>query len=105
MLSPNIYRTTSEALESFDYITSNGKEIVQLLLLSYMDILYKKISIVFLGDFCILPKKRKMKSSVWMQVDGTFRSIISIANFSVRLTHELQFSVLLKNLFWSVKTS
>ncbi|WOG84571.1 hypothetical protein DCAR_0103755 [Daucus carota subsp. sativus] len=24
MLSPNIYRTTSEALESFDYITSNG---------------------------------------------------------------------------------
>ena len=25
MLSPNIYRNTSEALESFDYITSNGK--------------------------------------------------------------------------------
>lgn len=36
MLSPNIYRTTSEALESFDYITSNGKKFVLLLLLSYI---------------------------------------------------------------------
>jgi hypothetical protein len=25
VLSPNIYRTTSEALESFDYIANNGK--------------------------------------------------------------------------------
>lgn len=25
VLSPNIYRNTSEALESFEYITSNGK--------------------------------------------------------------------------------
>lgn len=25
VLSPNIYRSSSEALESFDYITSNGK--------------------------------------------------------------------------------
>lgn len=25
LLSPNIYRNTSEALESFDYITSSGK--------------------------------------------------------------------------------
>lgn len=27
VLSPNIYRNTSEALESFDYITNNGKVI------------------------------------------------------------------------------
>ena len=35
VLSPNIYRTTSEALESFDYIANNGKILHQLHLRLY----------------------------------------------------------------------
>ena len=50
MLSPNIYRNTSEALESFDYITSNGN-------FSYTE----KISVKYAGAAAMYFVSKKLK--------------------------------------------
>ncbi|PNX93817.1 prostaglandin E synthase, partial [Trifolium pratense] len=50
VLSPNIYRNTSEALESFDYITSNGN-------FSFME----KISVKYAGAAAMYFVSKKLK--------------------------------------------